>query len=75
MRPTISLFITKLPPVLPPSQCVYGGVLRGTGRQAFGAIVNAIMYYVVGFPLGIVLTFVVRMRIMGMWCEEESKEA
>ncbi|XP_074176292.1 multidrug and toxin extrusion protein 2 isoform X5 [Rhinolophus sinicus] len=47
--------------------CVYGGVLRGTGRQAFGAIVNAIMYYVIGLPLGIVLTFVVRMRIMGLW--------
>nr|XP_035929357.1 multidrug and toxin extrusion protein 2-like isoform X2 [Halichoerus grypus] len=45
--------------------CVYGGVLRGTGKQAFGAIVNAITYYVVGLPLGIVLTFVVRMRIMG----------
>ncbi|XP_040484272.1 multidrug and toxin extrusion protein 2 [Ursus maritimus] len=47
--------------------CVYGGVLRGTGKQAFGAIVNAVMYYVVGLPLGIVLTFVVRMRIMGLW--------
>ncbi|XP_044105284.1 multidrug and toxin extrusion protein 2 isoform X2 [Neovison vison] len=47
--------------------CVYGGVLRGTGKQAFGAIVNAIMYYVLGLPLGIVLTFVVRMRIMGLW--------
>uniref|UniRef100_A0A8C7BCB1 Multidrug and toxin extrusion protein n=1 Tax=Neovison vison TaxID=452646 RepID=A0A8C7BCB1_NEOVI len=43
------------------------GVLRGTGKQAFGAIVNAIMYYVLGLPLGIVLTFVVRMRIMGLW--------
>ncbi|XP_045745721.1 multidrug and toxin extrusion protein 2 isoform X1 [Mirounga angustirostris] len=47
--------------------CVYGGVLRGTGKQAFGAIVNAITYYVVGLPLGIILTFVVRMRIMGLW--------
>ncbi|XP_006902115.1 PREDICTED: multidrug and toxin extrusion protein 2 [Elephantulus edwardii] len=47
--------------------CVYGGVLRGTGRQAFGAIVNLIMYYVLGLPLGAVLTFVVRMRIMGLW--------
>uniref|UniRef100_A0A8D0RPQ5 Multidrug and toxin extrusion protein n=1 Tax=Sus scrofa TaxID=9823 RepID=A0A8D0RPQ5_PIG len=47
--------------------CVYGGVLRGTGRQAFGAIVNAIMYYAVGLPLGIVLTFVVRMGILGLW--------
>ncbi|KAM7067009.1 multidrug and toxin extrusion protein 2 isoform 2-T2 [Molossus nigricans] len=47
--------------------CVYGGVLRGTGRQAFGATVNAVMYYVIGLPLGIVLAFVVRMRIMGLW--------
>uniref|UniRef100_A0A8C7B9F1 Multidrug and toxin extrusion protein n=1 Tax=Neovison vison TaxID=452646 RepID=A0A8C7B9F1_NEOVI len=54
-------------PLCLPSQCVYGGVLRGTGKQAFGAIVNAIMYYVLGLPLGIVLTFVVRMRIMGLW--------
>ncbi|KAM8955828.1 multidrug and toxin extrusion protein 2 [Lycaon pictus] len=47
--------------------CVYGGVLRGTSKQAFGALANAVMYYVIGLPLGIVLTFVVRMRIMGLW--------
>ncbi|XP_045842351.1 multidrug and toxin extrusion protein 2 [Meles meles] len=47
--------------------CVSGGVLRGTGKQAFGAVVNAVMYYVVGLPLGVVLTFVVRMKIMGLW--------
>ncbi|XP_058532019.1 multidrug and toxin extrusion protein 2 [Ochotona princeps] len=47
--------------------CVSGGILRGTGRQAFGAIVNAIMYYIVGLPLGIVLAFVQGMRIMGLW--------
>ncbi|XP_006213894.2 multidrug and toxin extrusion protein 2 isoform X1 [Vicugna pacos] len=47
--------------------CVYGGVLRGTGRQAFGAIVNAVMYYVIGLPLGIVLTFVAGMGITGLW--------
>lgn len=52
-----------------PSQCVYGGVLRGTGKQAFGALANAVMYYVIGLPLGIVLTFVVRMGIMGRCCE------
>ncbi|XP_025776130.1 multidrug and toxin extrusion protein 2-like [Puma concolor] len=47
--------------------CVYSGVLRGSGKQAFGAVVNMIMYYVIGLPLGIVLTFVVRMGIMGLW--------
>ncbi|XP_059937618.1 multidrug and toxin extrusion protein 2-like [Mesoplodon densirostris] len=47
--------------------CLYGGVLRGTGRQAFGAVVNAVMYYVVGLPLGVVLTFVVGLGITGLW--------
>ncbi|XP_045343490.1 multidrug and toxin extrusion protein 2-like isoform X2 [Leopardus geoffroyi] len=47
--------------------CVYSGVLRGSGKQTFGAVVNMIMYYVIGLPLGIVLTFVVRMGIMGLW--------
>ncbi|XP_070419670.1 multidrug and toxin extrusion protein 2 isoform X5 [Equus przewalskii] len=47
--------------------CVYGGILRGSGKQAFGAVVNAITNYIVGLPLGIVLTFVVGMRIMGLW--------
>ncbi|XP_040309004.1 multidrug and toxin extrusion protein 2-like isoform X2 [Herpailurus yagouaroundi] len=47
--------------------CVYSGVLRGSGKQAFGAVVNMIMYYVISLPLGIVLTFVVRMGIMGLW--------
>ncbi|KAM6184864.1 multidrug and toxin extrusion protein 2-like [Rhynchocyon petersi] len=47
--------------------CVYGGVLRGIGKQSFGAIVNLIMYYVIGLPLGAILTFVVRMRLLGLW--------
>ncbi|KAI5934732.1 multidrug and toxin extrusion protein 2 isoform X14 [Manis javanica] len=47
--------------------CVYGGVLRGTGKQAFGATVNAAVYYLIGLPLAAVLIFVVRMRIMGLW--------
>ncbi|XP_030717153.1 multidrug and toxin extrusion protein 2 [Globicephala melas] len=47
--------------------CLYGGVLRGTGRQAFGAVVNAVTYYVIGLPLGIVLTFVVGLGITGLW--------
>ena len=73
-------FLRKLPLLRPPSasasptpapsaspQCLYGGVLRGTGRQAFGAVVNAVAYYVVGLPLGAVLTFVVGLGITGTW--------
>ena len=29
---------------------------------------NAVMYYAIGLPLGVVLTFLVGMGIMGMWC-------
>lgn len=73
-------FLRKPPPLRPPSasasptpapsaspQCLYGGVLRGTGRQAFGAVVNAVTYYVIGLPLGVVLTFVVGLGITGTW--------
>lgn len=68
--------MTKLcPPACPSPHSVCGGVLRGPGRQAFRAKVGAIMYYVTGLPLGIVLAFVVRMRIMGMCNEEKSGEA
>ncbi|NXC19937.1 S47A1 protein, partial [Corythaeola cristata] len=35
-----------------------GGVLRGVGKQKFGAILNAVSYYGVGLPLGAVLLFV-----------------
>lgn len=29
---------------------------------------NAVMYYAIGLPLGVVLTFLVGMGIMGTWC-------
>uniref|UniRef100_A0A663FGS7 Multidrug and toxin extrusion protein n=1 Tax=Aquila chrysaetos chrysaetos TaxID=223781 RepID=A0A663FGS7_AQUCH len=40
------------------------GVLRGIGKQKFGAILNAVSYYGVGLPLGAVLLFVAR---IGLW--------
>ncbi|XP_044285790.1 multidrug and toxin extrusion protein 1-like [Varanus komodoensis] len=43
------------------------GVLRGTGKQKLGAIFNAIGYYGVGLPLGIVLIFVARIGMIGLW--------
>uniref|UniRef100_A0A8C3JQH9 Solute carrier family 47 member 2 n=1 Tax=Calidris pygmaea TaxID=425635 RepID=A0A8C3JQH9_9CHAR len=41
------------------------GVLRGIGKQKFGAILNAISYYGVGLPLGAVLLFVARIGVIG----------
>ncbi|XP_067421909.1 multidrug and toxin extrusion protein 1-like isoform X2 [Emydura macquarii macquarii] len=46
---------------------VTSGVLRGSGRQKVGAILNAIGYYAVGLPVGIVLLFVVRTGMIGLW--------
>ncbi|XP_019400861.1 PREDICTED: multidrug and toxin extrusion protein 1-like, partial [Crocodylus porosus] len=47
--------------------CTTSGVLRGSGRQKFGAILNAIGYYVVGLPVAILLLFVARIGIIGLW--------
>lgn len=41
------------------------GVLRGIGKQKFGAILNAVSYYGVGLPLGAVLLFVARIGVIG----------
>jgi hypothetical protein len=43
-----------------------GGVLRGTGKQKIGAILNAIGYYVFGFPIGVSLMFAAKLGIIGM---------
>ncbi|NWT15371.1 S47A1 protein, partial [Vireo altiloquus] len=43
------------------------GVLRGIGRQKFGAILNAVSYYGVGMPLAAVLLFVAKIGVMGLW--------
>ncbi|NXR31023.1 S47A2 protein, partial [Zosterops hypoxanthus] len=43
------------------------GVLRGIGKQKFGAILNAVSYYGVGMPLAAVLLFVAKIGVMGLW--------
>ncbi|KAM6110692.1 multidrug and toxin extrusion protein 1-like [Pterocles gutturalis] len=43
------------------------GVLRGIGKQKFGAILNAVGYYGVGLPLGTVLLFVAKIGVIGLW--------
>ncbi|XP_059234652.1 multidrug and toxin extrusion protein 2 isoform X1 [Mustela nigripes] len=44
-----------------------GGVLRGTGKQKIGAILNAVGYYVFGFPIGVSLMFAAKLGIIGLW--------
>ncbi|NXD82749.1 S47A1 protein, partial [Halcyon senegalensis] len=43
------------------------GVLRGIGKQKFGAILNAVGYYGVGLPLAAVLLFVAKIGVIGLW--------
>ncbi|NXQ16464.1 S47A1 protein, partial [Peucedramus taeniatus] len=43
------------------------GVLRGIGKQKFGAIINAVSYYGVGMPLAAVLLFVAKIGVIGLW--------
>ncbi|XP_063002869.1 multidrug and toxin extrusion protein 2-like [Elgaria multicarinata webbii] len=44
-----------------------GGVLRGAGKQKFGAMANAIGYYLVGLPIGISLMFRLKLGVIGLW--------
>ncbi|XP_062816737.1 multidrug and toxin extrusion protein 2 isoform X2 [Anolis carolinensis] len=41
------------------------GILRGTGKQKLGAIFNAVGYYAVGLPVGVVLIFVAKIGLIG----------
>ncbi|XP_027482236.1 multidrug and toxin extrusion protein 1-like isoform X1 [Zalophus californianus] len=47
--------------------CTGGGVLRGSGNQRVGALVNTIGYYMIGLPVGISLMFTARMGVVGLW--------
>ena len=43
------------------------GVLKGSGRQYIGAIVNFIDFYIIGLPLSIILGFKTSLQIYGLW--------
>uniref|UniRef100_A0A1I8HYF4 Multidrug and toxin extrusion protein n=1 Tax=Macrostomum lignano TaxID=282301 RepID=A0A1I8HYF4_9PLAT len=43
------------------------GVLKGSGRQFIGAVVNLIAYYAVAIPIGIPLSLLTKMEIRGFW--------
>ncbi|XP_067866740.1 multidrug and toxin extrusion protein 1-like isoform X2 [Heterodontus francisci] len=47
--------------------CVNAGVVIGSGRQKLGAIVNLIVFYAIGYPIGISLMFAAKLGIVGLW--------
>ncbi|XP_073090835.1 multidrug and toxin extrusion protein 1 [Manis javanica] len=44
--------------------CTSGGILRGSGNQKVGAVINAIGYYVLGLPIGISLMFAANLGVI-----------
>uniref|UniRef100_G1LC60 Multidrug and toxin extrusion protein n=1 Tax=Ailuropoda melanoleuca TaxID=9646 RepID=G1LC60_AILME len=46
--------------------CTCAGVLRGSGNQRIGAIVNTVSYYVIGLPIGISLMFIAKLGVIGL---------
>ena len=42
-------------------------MLRGSGRQYVGAIVNFIAYYIIGIPIGATLAFKTDLKELGLW--------
>jgi MATE family multidrug resistance protein len=50
--PYLSIFI-----ILDGLQCIISSILRGTGKQFIGAVINVVAYYGVGLPLAYLLCF------------------
>ena len=48
-------------------QGVMSGVIRGAGRQLWGAGINFIAFYIVGLPIGIPLALLTSLKSFGMW--------
>ncbi|KAJ7145135.1 multidrug Oligosaccharidyl-lipid polysaccharide flippase [Mycena crocata] len=48
---------------------VTGGILRARGKQVIGALLNLSAYYIIGIPLGLILTFhpKIQMGLAGLW--------
>ncbi|CAH2222680.1 multidrug and toxin extrusion 2-like [Pelobates cultripes] len=44
-----------------------GGILRGSGKQLIGAVLNAVGYCIIGLPVGISLMFAAKLGVIGLW--------
>ena len=48
-------------------QGTFAGIIRGSGRQKIGAILNFAFYYLIGLPVGISLALLTDLGATGMW--------
>ncbi|KAG6919085.1 hypothetical protein DXG01_009338 [Tephrocybe rancida] len=60
--PVIALF-----QIVDANACVTAGLLRATGRQFTGALLNISAYYVFGLPFGVWLAFNWHWQLQGLW--------
>ncbi|EEF31430.1 multidrug resistance pump, putative [Ricinus communis] len=48
-------------------QAVFTGAAVGAGRQSTVAYINICSYYIIGVPIGVVLGYVAKLEIKGIW--------
>ncbi|XP_021895441.1 protein DETOXIFICATION 24-like [Carica papaya] len=60
-------FLLSLSVFLNSIQCVLTGAAIGAGRQSMVAYINIFCYYIVGIPVGLLLGYVLHMKIKGIW--------
>ncbi|XP_019176646.1 PREDICTED: protein DETOXIFICATION 29-like isoform X2 [Ipomoea nil] len=71
--PRVQQLVYQLTPLLACSvainslQPTLSGVAIGAGWQAYVAYVNITCYYVIGIPIGLVLGFVFKLSVLGIW--------
>ncbi|KAK0601281.1 hypothetical protein LWI29_022747 [Acer saccharum] len=71
--PQVARAVANLSPLLAFSillnsvQPVLSGVAVGAGWQSIVAYVNIASYYLIGIPIGIVLGYVIKMEVKGVW--------
>nr|CAH8848832.1 unnamed protein product [Trichobilharzia regenti] len=65
--------VAELMPIISVFQIVDGvngvcsGVLKGSGLQTVGAIVNIVFLYMIAAPLGVCLVYLANLRLKGIW--------
>lgn len=47
--------------------CVASGILRALGLQGIGGTINLVGYYLIAFPLALILGFTLDMQLTGLW--------
>ncbi|XP_063062046.1 multidrug and toxin extrusion protein 1-like [Engraulis encrasicolus] len=53
--------------IMDAAQAAAGSILRGMGKQKMGALISALGYYGLAFPIGLSLMFAAKLGVLGFW--------